>query len=147
MADLVKTESNVPVISGADFQIPTGHICTIDMSTLDGKLAVAAALNGAVTMKDKVGEVLLVTNFVTTPGVRSRTGEACTNTYLECDDGTVYFTQSDGIARSVKVIVGAFIDQNTGEFKNPVELGVGVRIDSQELPNGNTLKKAVPVRL
>lgn len=147
MADLVKTESNIPAINGADFNIPEGHICTLDISNLDGKLALASALNGAVSMKDKSGSVLRVTNIITTPGARSRTGEACTNTYLECDDGTVYFTQSDGIARSVKVIVAAFVDPFTGQFANPVELGVGIKIEEQKLDNGNTLKKAIPVKL
>ena len=130
-----------------DFAIPQGFICTLDIATIDGKLQLATALNGAVTMSDKVDEVLRVTDIVTTQGERSRTGEICTNTYLICDDGNVYFSQSDGIARSIKTFVALFTDKNTGEFMSPVEMGIGLVVKETKLPNGNTLKSIVPVKL
>ena len=147
MQEIIKSENNNAIVSGNSFQIPTGYICTLDLDSLTGKLALAAALNGAVSMKDKIGEVLRVTDFVTTPGTRSRTGEACKNVYLICDDDTVYFTQSDGIARCVAVIVGTFTDKNTGAYTNPVSLGVGCKVLEDKLANGNTLKKLLPVAL
>lgn len=150
MADLATTNGNV-LSTGSDFQIPTGFICTFDISTVEGKIKLGQALNGAVTMRDKVGDVLRATNFVTTPGVRSRTGEACTNSYILCDDGTIYMTQSDGIAKSIPVNVGLCTmvtgNGNEKQFVNPVELGIGFRIEERETQNGNTIKLLVPVAL
>jgi len=128
------------------FAVTSGHICTINHDTIEGKIEIAAAVNSGKSMKDLVGETLRVVNVVTTPGVRSRTGEACTNTYLVCEDGTTYCTQSQGIADSIKVIVAAFTDKE-GNFISPISKGVGIRIDSEELSNGNTIKKAIPVFL
>lgn len=147
MANLATTDQNTAIQNASDFEIPRGYICTLDITQLKGKMQLANALNGAVSMQDKVGEPLRVTNIVTTQGVRSRTGEECVNTYLICDDDVVYFSQSDGIARSVKVLVALFTDPNTGRFTNPVEQGVGFMIREQKLNNGNTLKTVVPVEL
>lgn len=147
MANLAKPDNNNAIQNTSDFEIPRGYICTLDITTIEGKMALATALNGAVSMRDMVDETLRVTNIVTTQGSRARTGEECVNTYLICEDGTVYFSQSDGIARSVKVLVALFTDQNTNTFINPVSQGVGFMVKEQELNNGNTLKTVVPVKL
>lgn len=147
LADIIKAENSNAIQNANDFNIPVGFICTVDVTTLDGKLALGSALNGAVTMRDKVGDVLEVQNIVTTQGTRARTGEMCTNSFLICKDGTVYMSQSDGIARSLKVIVALFTDANTGKFVDPTTLGVGLQIIEQTLANGNTLKSLVPVKL
>lgn len=147
MANLAKTDNNNAIQNTSDFEIPRGYICTLDITTIEGKMALATALNGAVSMRDMIDETLRVTNIVTTQGFRSRTGEECVNTYLICEDGTVYFSQSDGIARSVKVLVALFTDQNTNKFINPVSQGVGFMVKEQALQNGNTLKTVVPVKL
>jgi hypothetical protein len=133
--------------NASDFEIPRGYICTLDISTIQGKMQLATALNGAESMRDQIDVPLRVTDIVTTQGTRSRTGEECVNTYLICDDGKVYFSQSDGIARSVKVLVALFADSATGKFMNPVEMGVGFMVKEQTLQNGNTLKTVVPVEL
>lgn len=140
--EIIKANDN-----GVDFAIPNGFICTLDTNTIDGKLAAVAALNGAQSMRDLVNETLRVKDFMTTPGVRSQTGEACINSYLICEDGTVYFTQSIGIANSLRYLVGAFTDSSTGEFLNLLENGIGLQVQEQILRNGNTLKTVVPVKL
>lgn len=147
MADLATTNNTNAIQSGSNFEIPRGFICTLDLSEIEGKMKLAAALNGATSLTKAPSPTLNVTNIVTTQGVRSRTGEECINTYLICDDDSVYFSQSDGIARSVKVLVAAFTDPNTGVFVNPVDLGVAFEIRSQVLDNGNTLKCVVPVKV
>lgn len=147
MSNLATTDKNTGIQNTSDFEIPRGYICTLDITTIEGKMQLATALNGAVSMRDKIGEPLRVTDVVTTQGQRSRTGAECINTYLICDDGTVYFSQSDGIARSVKVLVALFTDPETGLFMNPVEMGVGFEIREQTLQNLNTLKTVVPVSL
>lgn len=147
MANLATTNNNQLAQNNADFQIPRGYICTLDITTIEGKMALATALNGAVSMRDKINEPLRVVNIVTTQGARARTGAECVNTYLVCEDGNVYFSQSDGVARSVKVLVALFTDPTTNEFMNPVEQGVGFMVKEQALQNGNTLKTVVPVKL
>lgn len=147
MANLATTTNNQLATNDSNFEIPRGYICTLDITNIKGKMQLATALNGAITMKDKVGEALRVTDIVTTQGARARTGEECVNTYLVCEDGTVYFSQSDGVARSVKVLVALFTDPETGRFTNPVEQGIGFMVKEQSLPNGNTLKTVVPVEL
>ena len=147
MTNELATTNGNEIQATSDFEIPRGYICTLDIATIEGKMQLAKALNGAVSMRDQTGNVLRVTDIVTTQGSRSRTGDTCVNTYLICDDDTVYFSQSDGIARSVKVLVALFTDPETHKFMNPVELGVGMLIQEQTLGNGNTLKSVVPVSL
>lgn len=147
MANLATTNNNTSIQNASEFDIPRGYICTLDIATIKGKMQLATALNGAVSMKDMINVPLRVTDVITTEGARARTGEQCVNTYLICDDDSVYFSQSDGIARSVKVLVALFTDPQTGRFTNPAEQGVGFMVKEQSLPNGNTLKTVVPVEL
>lgn len=147
MANELATTNSNAIQNTNDFRIPNGYICTFNIEDVQGKMKLANALNGAESMRDKVDQVLNVTDIVTTQGNRARTGEVCTNSYLILEDGTVYFSQSDGIARSLKVIVALFTNPATGEFINPVSQGVGLQIKEQTLSNGNTLKTVVPVPL
>ena len=144
MSNLATVSNNQ--LAANDFEIPRGYICTLDITSIDGKMQLATALNGAITMKDRVGEPLPVVDIVTTQGVRARTGEECVNTHLILEDGTVLFSQSDGIARSVKVIVALFTDPNTNKFVSPLSQGIALMVKEQELPNGNTLKTIIPVK-
>lgn len=120
------------------FNIPQGYVCTLDMNTQEGKVAVAKALNGSVPLKDKMNEVINITGIITTPGTRAVSGNDCTNNYLIADDGTVYFSQSDGITRSLKVIVALWGAQLAASEP------VAIKCIEQKLNNGNTLKTVVP---
>lgn len=121
-----------------DFNITDGYICTLDRTTDTGKVAIAKALNGSEPLKEHMDEVLHLAGVITTPGVRAQSGANCTNNYLVLDDGTVLFSQSDGVTRSLKVIAalwgGDMHDGKTVDFK----------CISQNLTNGNTLKTIVP---
>ena len=121
-----------------DFNISEGFICTLDRTSTEGKVAIAKALNGSEPLKEHMNEVLHLAGVITTPGVRAQSGANCTNNYLVLDDGTVLFSQSDGVTRSLKVIAalwgGDLHDGNT----------VDVKCISQSLTNGNTLKTIVP---
>lgn len=147
MNEIIAAENNNAIVTGTDFAIPEGFICTIDTTDINGKVALVNAVNSAVSSKDVTGDVLRVVDVVTTPGARARTGEVCKNTYLVCEDGNTYFTQSDGVARDIALIVAAFTDATTHKFVNPVELGFGVQIIETRLGNGNTLKKCVLAKL
>lgn len=125
-------------IANVDFNIPEGFICTVDLSTDEGKVAVATALNGALPLKDYVNKELILKDVVTTSGVRAVSGTTCTNTYLILADGKVLFSQSDGVARSIRTIVALW----RGDFG---EDGRKIKCIEQRLNNGNSLKTIVPL--
>ena len=121
-----------------DFNISERYICTLDRTSTEGKVAIAKALNGSEPLKDHMDEVLHLAGVITTPGKRTQTGAACTNNYLVLDDGTVLFSQSDGVTRSLKVIAALWGgDLHDGKT-------VDVKCISQNLTNGNTLKTIIP---
>ena len=121
-----------------DFNITDGYICTLDRTTDTGKVAIAKALNGSEPLKDHMNKVLHLAGVITTPGTRSQTGAECTNNYLVLDNGTVLFSQSDGVTRSLKVIAALWAaDMHDGKT-------VDVKCITQSLTNGNTLKTIVP---
>lgn len=123
-----------------DFEIPTGFICTVDISTVSGKLAVMNALNGADSLSKHMSETLCVKDVVTTAGVRSRTGESCINTHLILADGTTLFSQSDGVRRSIEVLVALFTVNGVCDFGD----GINLKCIERKLDNGNTIKTMVP---
>lgn len=135
-------ENNNIVTVEDNFNIPTSNICTLDISTGEGKKSLANALNNSDPLKNHMNEVLHLIGVVTTPGVRAVSGADCTNNYLVTvtDDGEelTLFSQSDGVTRSLKVIVALWRD----------DLAAGTPVDvkcvSQSLNNGNTLKTIVP---
>lgn len=137
MAHEITTTENTE-LANVDFNIPEGFICTVDLSTDEGKVAVATALNGALPLKDYVNKELILKDVVTTSGVRAVSGTVCTNTYLILDDGTVLFSQSDGVARSIRTIVALW----RGDFG---ENGRKIKCIEQRLNNGNSLKTIVPL--
>ena len=116
-----------------DFNIPSGYICTVDRTTREGTIKIANALSDAVSLKEIGDKHFKLVDVLTTPGVRSRTGEVCTNTYLIDSESNMYMTQSDGIKRSAQQIVGLF----NGDFG---EDGIEVSVVEKKLSNDNTLK-------
>ena len=138
MSNELSTVSNttVAVADSVELDIPNGYICTVDRSTREGVITVANALSDAQSLKDfcaeEMGRHFTVKDIITTPGVRARTGEVCTNTYLILADGSIYMSQSDGIKRSAQQIVGLF----NGDFGD----GIEVSVVEKKLSNGNTMK-------
>lgn len=123
--------TNVTVDS-TELDIPNGYICTIDRSSREGVIKVANALSDAESLADFGDEHFVLTDVITTPGVRTRTGELCTNVYLVTNDNRILMSQSDGIKRSVQQIVGLF----GGDFGD----GIEVAVVAKKLNSGNTLK-------
>lgn len=135
MSTEITPVSNTELVAShtdSDFNIPTGYICTVDTTTNEGKITIANALSDAESLADLGNEKFILVDVVTTPGVRTRTGEVCTNVYLISEKGAIYMSQSDGIKRSAQQIVGLF----NGDFGDGIEVGV---IEKQ-LKSGNTLK-------
>lgn len=80
------------------------------------------------------------------PGVRRSRIEGvddqpCTNTYFILADGRALMTQSDGIKRSVDMLLSLYPDCGRSTEKGCLSLCV----HEQKLPNGNTLKSIYPV--
>ena len=118
--------------------VATPFVNTLDAGTMEGKLATANALNSAVSLKDYTDTPLRIVDVIQTPGIRkardkSQVDTPCDNTYLIGADGTAYFSQSEGIARSVRNLLAIFPDFNKPD-------GLTVVVESTEMANGNTIK-------
>jgi hypothetical protein len=119
--------------------IPDGAFNTVDITTFDGAVTLTNAINNSKSLNDFVednDEPFMVVDIVLTPGVRkSRDGgedTPCEDTRLILADGTSLLTQSGGIARSARMIAG-FLGNNLHD-------GILMRVNSQKLRNGNTIK-------
>lgn len=109
------------------------YICTMDNSTFEGKRAIVNARNSALSL-NAIGDMpLTVIGAYTAPGVRSQTGQKCVNVYLFANDGNTYFSQSQGIYRSVLDIYDMFPDFN-------VPSGITVRVKKTPLGGGRSTK-------
>lgn len=110
-------------------------ICTVDNKTFEGKRAIVNARNSAKSLNGYgEGKRLDVVGVYTAPGVRSQTGQPCTNVYLFTADGDTYFSQSEGINRSILDIVDMFPDMN-GENG-----GIPLVVNSTALGGGKSVK-------
>lgn len=112
--------------------VGTDFFCTVDTSTIEGKKVAANAVNAATSLKDLGDKKFTLVDVVTTPGVRSQTGEACVNVYLIDNKGNAYFSQSTGIFRSAQNLSGIF----KGDFGD----GIDVQVVSTPTNTGNTVK-------
>lgn len=118
---------------------PNNYVNTVSMDTFEGKMAVANAVNSALSLNDAAnnGEVIEVRDIITTPGIRKSRDPRlpdvpCVNTYLIDAAGNAYMSQSDGIARSAEMLVALNIFEGRDS--------VGMVVDVRPLPNGNTVK-------
>ena len=109
------------------------YICTMDNSTFEGKRAIVNARNSALSLNAIGDTPLTVIGAYTAPGVRSQTGQKCVNVYLFANDGNTYFSQSQGIYRSVLDIYDMFPDFNAPD-------GLTVVVKQTALGGGRSLK-------
>lgn len=131
--ELANVENNTLAnTNSSNIEIPNGYICTVDTSDVKGKTTLLNALSDAESLADLGDKKFTLVDVVTMPGVRTRTGEVCTNVYLISSDNHIYMSQSDGIKRSAQQVVGLF----GGDFGEGIEVGVVTK----QLKSGNTLK-------
>lgn len=109
------------------------YICTMDIATFEGKRAVVNARNNALSLNDIGDMPLTVIGAYVGPGVRSQTGQKCVNVYLFANDGNTYFSQSQGIYRSVLDIYDMFPDFNAPN-------GIPVAVKKTLLGGGRSTK-------
>ena len=109
------------------------YICTMDNSTFEGKRAIVNARNYALSPHGIGDTPITVIGAYIAPGVRSQTGQKCANVYLFANDGKTYFSQSQGIYRSVLDIYDMFPD-----FNAPI--GIPVTVKKTPLGGGRSTK-------
>ena len=109
------------------------YICTMDNSTFEGKRAIVNARNSALSLNGRGAEPLTAIGAYIAPGVRSQTGQKCANVYLFGKDGKTYFSQSQGIYRSVLDIYDMFPDFNAPD-------GITVAVKQTPLGGGRSTK-------
>lgn len=109
------------------------YICTIDNSTFEGKRAIVNARNSALSLNGIGDAPITVIGAHTVPGVRSQNGQKCVNVYLFAKDGKTYFSQSQGIYRSVLDIYDMFPDFNAPD-------GILVAVKETPLGGGKSTK-------
>ena len=107
-------------------------------------LNASESLNKAVS----VGEPFQVVDIFQTAGIRrSRNNQLgdmpCVNTYFLLTDGRSLMSQSDGIARSVQMLLSPGMYPEAG--RSTEEGCLTLAVCEQQLDNGNTLKTVVPV--
>ena len=123
-----------------EFIIPDGAFNTVDMTTFDGAIRVANAINDSKSLAEYVSNndnpILNVVDIVVTSGIRKgRNGMddmPCEDTRLILADGTSLLSQSSGIARSARFIAG-FVGA-------AIHDGILIQVVEQKLNNGNTIK-------
>lgn len=130
-----------PMDNCTDLYTPASYSSIKATDTATKKLVVNA-MNNAVSLSDYEGEILNVVGVFTKPGIRrARDKNAvdmpCTNTTLICDDGTAYFSQSEGVRNAADnfMAAGLFDEDDI----------VPMKLVSSKLPNGNTRKTLVLV--
>lgn len=111
-------------------------ICTMDDDTFEGKRAIVNARNNALSLNGIGDTPLTVVGAYIVPGVRSQTGHKCANVYLFANDGKTYFSQSQGIYRSVLDIYDMFPDFNAPD-------GIPVVVKQTPLSGGRSTKSLV----
>ena len=109
------------------------YICTMDSSTFEGKRAIVNARNSALSLNGHGAGPLTVVGAYIAPGVRFQTGQKCANVYLFGKDGQTYFSQSQGIYRSVLDIYDMFPDFNAPD-------GITIAVKQTPLGGGRSTK-------
>ena len=115
---------------------------SIKATDIATKKLVVNAMNNAESLADYEGETLHVIGVFTKPGIRRARDKngvdmPCTNTTLVCEDGTAYFSQSEGVRNAADNFMASHLFDE-GEI-------VEMKLVSSKLPNGNTRKTLVLV--
>ena len=130
-----------PMDNCTDLYTPASY-SSIKVTDTATKKLVVNAMNNAESLSDHEGETLNVIGVFTKPGVRHARDKngvdtPCTNTTLVCEDGTAYFSQSEGVRNAADNFMAAGLFEE-GEI-------VQMKLVSSKLPNGNTRKTLVLV--
>lgn len=120
-----------------DIATVSNSYSTLADASVENRVKALNAKNNAVALNDHVGEALHIVDIITTDGKRSARSnnpeQPCVNTYLIAEDGTAYYSQSDGVSNNIRDIIELFPDCNKPS-------GLLITCVERTLPNGNSLK-------
>lgn len=106
--------------------------------TLNAKVQMINARNTAKSLDKEAPETIQVMDIMAEVGVNNKSGLPCQRTYLFCADGSIYFTQSQGIAKTINEFYHTFGDQSFTELP----LGYAeMRVVSRPLADDKTYKQ------
>lgn len=136
-----ETTQLAPMDNCTDLYAPSSYSSIKPTDTATKKLVVNA-MNNADSLADHADEVINVIGVFTKPGIRRARDKngadtPCTNTTLVCEDGTAYFSQSEGVRNAADNFMAAGLFDE-GEI-------VPMKLVVSKLPNGNTRKTLVLV--
>ena len=144
MSKAIEKTNTAITATDVQFDIPTGYINTIDLNENSGKMKAVNAINNTVPLKDYMDVELHIVDCITMPGIRKgRNGmpdTECKNTHLIDENGTSYFSQSDGVARAVQMLAAMWPDFGK---ESTTDGYLAIKCVEQELANGNSLKSLV----
>lgn len=117
----------VPNVTGNGFE-PQQYI-TFDPHIPANRVRMFNARNSATSLKNLGDTPIDIVDVMTQVGVRTRSGNPCQNTYIFTADGQVYFTQSNGLGKTINDLV----DMVEGDFKTNTTNGY-VKVQIKETP-------------
>lgn len=131
----------VPMDACTDLYTPSSY-SSIKPTDVATKKLIVNAMNNAESLADYADKVINVIGVFTKPGIRRSRDKngvdtPCTNTTLICEDGTAYFSQSEGVRNAADNFMAAGLFDE-GEI-------VPMKLVAYKLPNGNTRKTLVLV--
>ena len=125
-----------PNVTGNGFE-PQQYI-TFDPLIPANRVRMFNARNSATSLKNLGDTPIDIVDVMTEVGVRARSGNPCQNTYIFTADGQVYFTQSNGLGKTINEVV----DMVSGDFKTNTTNGyVKAQIKETSLSGGRSYKQ------
>lgn len=136
-----ETTHLAPMDDCIDLYTPASY-SSIKATDIETKKLVVNAMNNAESLANYEGRTLNVVGVFAKPGIRrardkNGVNTPCTNITLVCEDGTAYFSQSEGVRNAADNFMAAGLFDE-GEI-------VPMKLVSSKLPNGNTRKTLVLV--
>lgn len=125
-----------PNVTGNGFE-PQQYI-TFDQHIPANRVRMFNARNSATSLKNLGDTPIDIVDVMTQIGTRTRSGNPCQNTYIFAADGQVYFTQSNGLGKTINELV----DMVEGDFKTNTTNGyVKVQIKETSLSGERSYKQ------
>lgn len=125
-----------PNVTGNGFE-PQQYI-TFEPHVPANRVRMFNARNSATSLKSLGDTPIDIVDVMTEIGVRTRSGNPCQNTYIFTADGRVYFTQSNGLGKTINELV----DMVEGDFKTNTTNGyVKVQIKETSLSGDRSYKQ------
>lgn len=136
--EAVETPENATASSVTENGFKPRKYATFDPLIPANRVRMFNARNSATSLKNLGDTPIDIVDVMTQIGVRTRSGNPCQNTYIFTADGQVYFTQSNGLGKTINEVV----DMVSGDFKTNTTNGyVKAQIKEMSLSGGRSYKQ------